>query len=123
LNATALLSDLRARGVHLEPQGDRLRVVAPRGVLTADLRAVLAEHKGDLLAALQGQCSPTCARCAAGPVVLPDGCELHHVKAEDVARWWALAQERDAEVSVCHCCGGPAPSRALRCRRCEEAGT
>ena len=119
MNATALLSDLRARGVRLEPQGDKLRVVAPRGVLTPELTAMVAEHKADLLAALQGRCSPTCARCAAGPVQLPDGCLSHGVTPEQVARWWVLAQDKDATVSVCHCCGGPAPSEALRCRRCD----
>ena len=120
MNAASLLADLRARGVHLEPVGHKLRVVAPRGVLTAELQALLTPQKADLLAALQGRCSPACSRCGAGTVLLPDGCELHGVTAEDVARWWRVAQERDAEVSICHCCGGPAPSGALRCRRCEE---
>jgi hypothetical protein len=119
LNATALLSDLRARGVRLEPQGDKLRVVAPKGVLTPDLRATLAEHKGELLAALQAPCCPACARRAGPPLDISDGCQTHGVTPEQVARWWALAQEMDRTVSFCHCCAGPAPSQALRCRRCE----
>lgn len=53
MNATALLADLRARGVQLEPQGDSLRVVAPRGVLTAELQSLLTFRKADILAALR----------------------------------------------------------------------
>ena len=79
---------------------------------------MVAARKGELLAAL-GQCS--CARCAAVPVLMQDGCESHSVSAAQVAAWWALAEERDAEVSCCHCCAGPAPSGSLVCRRCEEA--
>jgi ribosomal protein L40E len=121
LNAMALLSDLRARGVRLEPQGDSLRVVAPKGILTADLRAVVAEHKAELLAALREPCCPACAR-RAGPLLdVSDGCESHHITPEQVARWWALAESMGAVVSVCHCCGGPSPNEALACRKCEEA--
>jgi hypothetical protein len=116
-----LIADLRARGVEMEPRGDKLHLTADEGTLTPDLLAVVAEHKADLLAALQGRCSPTCTRCAAGKVQLPDGCLSHGVTPEMVARWWALAEEMDRTVSWCHCCGGPAPSGALACRRCEEA--
>lgn len=119
MNATALLSDLRARGLRLEPQGDKLRVVAPKGVLTPELAAVVAEHKWELMAALQEPCCPGCARRNGSPAVISDGCESHHITPEQTARWWALAQEMGATVSWCHCCAGPAPSQALRCRRCE----
>ena len=113
-----LIADLQARGVHLEPRGDKLHLTADEGTLTPDLLAVVAARKGEIMALL-GQCP--CARCAAVPLLLPDGCLSHGVTAAQVAAWWALAQERDAEVSCCHCCGGPSPSQALVCRRCEEA--
>jgi len=55
LNATALVDDLTRRGVMLSAIGDRLRVNAPRGVVTPDIRAALTEHKRALLLLLAGQ--------------------------------------------------------------------
>ena len=48
-----LLTELRDRDVRLEADGDRLLVDAPVGVLTDDVRQLLADHKAELLAALQ----------------------------------------------------------------------
>lgn len=50
-----LLDALRRSGVTLESQGDRLQVIAPRGVLTEAVRLRLAEHKPELLALLAGE--------------------------------------------------------------------
>jgi hypothetical protein len=54
-----LLADLTARGVLIEAHGDRLKIDAPADVLTAELRAALAEHKAALLAHLAGDAAPT----------------------------------------------------------------
>jgi hypothetical protein len=116
MDALTVLEAARAAGLRIEAEGDRLLVKGPRDA--AHVVELLRQHKAEVLLALQGRCSPTCRRCAAGPVLLPDGCELHSVSAEDVARWWKAAEERDAEVSVCHCCAGPAPSGMLVCRKC-----
>ena len=54
MNAATLLRDLTDRGVRLTRDGDSLRVRAPRGTITDDLREALLEHKPailDLLAA------------------------------------------------------------------------
>lgn len=48
----ALLAELDARGVILAAHGDKLRIDAPRGALTPDLRARLAASKQALLAYL-----------------------------------------------------------------------
>lgn len=56
-----------------------------------------------------------------------EGCP-HGVTEPDTAGWWAVAEERDAEVGVCCCCGGPSPVRAPLgvyrlmpyCGRCDE---
>ncbi len=49
------LNDLRAaldaRGIHIEAVGGKLRVDAPLGALTPDLRTALVEHKAALLTA------------------------------------------------------------------------
>ncbi len=71
MRPAALLAHLRERGVILSARGDRLRVEAPRGVLTPDIRAALAEHKADVVPLLWYQ--------------------------EALRRWWALtAQGADA---------------------------
>jgi hypothetical protein len=54
----ALLRRLAALNVTLTAHGDRLRVEAPEGALTAELRAALAEHKLALLGLLNGRRDP-----------------------------------------------------------------
>ncbi len=59
MNAAELLSDLDDLGVRLEVQGDRLRVDAPRGVLTPELRHHLATYKAAVMQALVAcRCDP-----------------------------------------------------------------
>src|SRR2546427_1433945 len=53
--AAALLHDLRARGVVLRVEGDRLLGGAPRGVLTPEDRAGIAAFKAELVAALEAE--------------------------------------------------------------------
>lgn len=53
MTAKALLADLVARDVRLSAAGDKLRVNAPRGALTAELRRALLDHKPELLKALR----------------------------------------------------------------------
>lgn len=49
MTAAVLLTELRNRGASIAVVGDRLRIDAPVGVLSADLRTALAAHKADLL--------------------------------------------------------------------------
>ena len=49
MNPCDLLQALRAAGVTLRIVGNTLRYRAPRGALTPELRAALAEHKPDIL--------------------------------------------------------------------------
>ena len=49
MNSVVLLEDLRARGVLLEGDSDRLLVDAPAGAVTEDLVSLLAEHKAKIL--------------------------------------------------------------------------
>lgn len=50
--AATLIHDLAERGVRLSGCAGRLRVEAKPGVVTAEIRTMLAEHKSELLAAL-----------------------------------------------------------------------
>ena len=49
----SLLQELRAQDIHIRLEGEDLRVSAPPGTLTPDLRETLGRHKADLLAHLQ----------------------------------------------------------------------
>ncbi len=49
MNALSLYHDLKARGVNLEADAERLKVDAPAGVVTEADRAALLEFKPDLL--------------------------------------------------------------------------
>jgi len=52
MTAQDLLTELERSGVAVSVAGDRLHVEAPRGVLTEDLRRLLAERKPELIAVL-----------------------------------------------------------------------
>ena len=49
MNARELLEDLRAQGVNLEADGERLLVDAPAGAITDEIKVTLAELKPKLL--------------------------------------------------------------------------
>ena len=52
MTATALLDELRTKGVHLTVEGQHVAVDAPKGVLTDALRQAIRQHKQALLAFL-----------------------------------------------------------------------
>jgi hypothetical protein len=58
MTAEDLLDDLRKREVAVTIRGDHLRVEAPRGVLTEELRSALSEHKPALLRLLRSTPEP-----------------------------------------------------------------
>lgn len=66
MTPTALLDHLRALGVEVCAEGDKLRYRAPAGVLTDDLRQAIREHKEELLELLR-------------PATPPAGCTVRFV--------------------------------------------
>lgn len=52
MDARALLTVLRTRGVALEPSPEGIRYAAPHGAFTPELRAEVAAHKAELLVLL-----------------------------------------------------------------------
>ena len=50
-----LLARLTASGAVLQVKGDRLHVDAPKGLVTAQLKAEIASHKAEILELLAGQ--------------------------------------------------------------------
>lgn len=107
--AAELLDELAARGVLLEVAcAERLRVDAPAGVLTPELRQTLGEHKAELLELLQAP-GATCIQC--GGQVAPH--LSYHCQG--------CAEAIYANARRCKVCGLPTAHRhALRCPACQE---
>lgn len=53
MNVSSLLADLARRGIHLRDEDEQLVLRAPKGALTPESRAALAEHKAEVLARLR----------------------------------------------------------------------
>jgi hypothetical protein len=49
MTVSEVLQEVTRRGIILQAHGSRLRVNAPKGALTPELRDALAAHKGALL--------------------------------------------------------------------------
>lgn len=117
MEGLTLLREAREAGLEIAVVGDSLEITGPKSA--APIVERIRQYKPEVMAALRAPCCPACAEPTGLPLRMEDGCESHAVTPQDVARWWRVVDERDATVSYCHCCGGPAPSGALRCRRCE----
>ena len=96
MSPTAILAELRERGIELVAEGNQLRYRAPRGALTPDLREAMRQFKPGLLAVLTGR-----VPCLAPTEPLPD------FKAEEhlYRLWWrtlpdkALARRMDGHLT------------------------
>lgn len=72
MTARDLLTQLRNKGVQLEtPNGDRIVVDAPKGVITEELRYALATHKAELLSLLKGEHKATVPKTAKPGLSIP----------------------------------------------------
>ncbi|MBI4498199.1 MAG: hypothetical protein HY689_09900 [Chloroflexi bacterium] len=89
MTAETLLRELQSRGFVLTPEPpDGLRVNAPRGALTPELRATLAAHKPESIALLsRAEAQPTTEGVA--PMPSPKTPTPQQV-AESAARWLTL---------------------------------
>ena len=56
MTALDLLTKLRSCGVAIEANGDRLKIDAPKGVITPELREALATNKTEIIALLIEDC-------------------------------------------------------------------
>lgn len=52
MSAVELLTELESRGVHITADGDRLRIRAPKGAITPELRERLEQNKPEIISAL-----------------------------------------------------------------------
>ena len=68
-NLIELLSDLRTLGVLLSLDGERLICNAPKGVVTPEIKKVLADRKPEILAFLRESASSEASSDKSGPLV------------------------------------------------------
>jgi len=88
MSTAELLTDLQSRGVTITAEGDRLKIKAPKGTITPELRERLTASKSDIIAALQMPSRPEleaiCRRaCADFPDVEPERLRRFLEVAED----------------------------------------
>jgi hypothetical protein len=75
VTAAQMISELQRRGVHLSARGGRVCVDAPAGVITPNMRNVLAAQKAELLQLLAGDRQHADAfRLVNGPMDFGDIC-------------------------------------------------
>jgi hypothetical protein len=99
VSAEELLAELRARGATVTTVAGRLRVEAPKGALTPDLRTALEARRGDLLKALGGGPAPAVEQLLALP--LDRFAEARQLLQVHVRWWpeslWFVPSSADAE--------------------------
>ena len=76
MSAAALLSELRAAGVTLAANGDRLKVQAAPGILTPEITARLKAAKPELMAILTGEAANDEGEARTDDALLADTLEL-----------------------------------------------
>jgi len=108
MTAQAILDRLRSFGVCLSVAGDKLRVEAPAGVLTPELRQELIEHKAALLALLRPY-SPPVILGSRGEDPLDFRCDPLTGEWFHEPGWWQESPqvcERQVARPACPQCGG-----------------
>lgn len=89
MDAPALLQKLREAGCELRPDGDRLLVNAPKGILTDEVRSLIWGHKTALIALLSAGEGQVEAQPSPAPRI-PDKVEeeIRRIEAEALALGW-----------------------------------
>jgi|GEM_PF-3164416 len=127
--AVSLIRDFQARGIDISRNGDRLRVKAAPELLTEDVRAFIASHKLEILAALHEADASLTVRRMLADAAQAEGIDevlVQHLSSGEVEACAALAPQelrpyvrclRDSKLRQ----QGTAPpheSAPGMCRRC-----
>ena len=98
MNLMNLLQQLDQQGIHLACEGDSLKVSAPKGALTAEIKQALGQHKADLLAWLTQRQKPV---EDAWPLCVPDLAQRHQpYPLSDLQRGFFMAADTFMEFHV-----------------------
>jgi hypothetical protein len=113
MNTAKLIEELRSRGVLLEAAGDRIRVDAPKGALTPELRLVLTDRKLEIIALLKSGDTEIAWRTAAMLPQIPEKGPLPFLLAREAV---------EPQAGCCLSCGDPLnQDDAYRCAPCSRA--
>ena len=114
MNASALLTDLRSRGISLSVSGERLSIDAPKGTVTPDLLAALVEHKADLIRLLGTDDEDVTWRIEAMRPQVP--------RTGAIPCLLARPEAKTSPRGTCVSCGDPlTEGRRIRCAPCVGA--
>jgi hypothetical protein len=120
VTAAAFLEDLRARGVAVRAVGDRLRVEAPPGVLTAAVVARLREEKPALLRFLAPP-TPADPEVARRLVAFTSQLEAWTAAGCPGVPLLVLPDAPAPRAGSCVSCGVAIPAGGWRCASCRGA--
>lgn len=98
MNAVELFTELISRGVDLEVEGERLKVDAPKGAVTLELREALTTHKSEVLALLRAYDDEVRWRVKAMLPQIPDWGAIPFLVARKMER---------IGLGCCPSCGDP----------------
>ncbi|MBZ5536434.1 MAG: amino acid adenylation domain-containing protein [Acidobacteriia bacterium] len=112
-----ILSHLRSLDIRLRVEDEKLRVNAPKGALTPQLRAELESHKAELVAYLR---SVEAAALFQTQPLRPIPRQIHHVLSFAQQRLWLLDQ-MEPESPVYNISGGTSLAGPLKIAALEQA--
>jgi hypothetical protein len=113
VKASTLLAQLRRHDAKHGVAGDTLRVVAPKHVLSDEIRRAIRARKYELLAIIESDDPAISWRIAAIRPLIPPRGPIHPP---------VIRRNRATAQGSCHCCGDPlSDERRLRCSPCSRA--
>jgi hypothetical protein len=113
MNAAKLIEELGSRGVMVEAAGDRLRVDAPKGAVTPELREALAEHKTEVIALITIKEEEIAWRV---------GAMLEQIPASGPFPFLVARKDFDCAPNCCHSCGNSLDDdQGYVCEPCSRA--
>jgi hypothetical protein len=113
MTASELLIELRSRGAIIEANGDRLRIDAPKGTVTTELRDALSQQKSEIILLLTSSDLEVDWRVKAMLPHVPDVGPIPFLIAREIS---------ESQDKHCLSCGEPLDySDAFRCTFCSRA--
>ncbi len=112
MNAVELLTELSMLGVVLEAKGERLKVDAPKGAVTVELREALMAHKAEVLVLLRSFEYEISWRVQAMLPQIPDIGLIPFLFMRELAK---------PHTNCCLSCGEPLRDALYRCLLCDRA--
>jgi hypothetical protein len=132
MSAAALIREFEASGIRVAANGERLHVTAKPGIVTAELRARLAEHKAEVLAELKAKDTALMERCREACRGLPitasallaamNEADKAAMRSGDADELKALRTFAESRSDACLMAEGRKPAHYTQAAYCEHCG-